>query len=75
MPAATSADRRRQVEEFVASEIEPIRRRYPNRRAADDDSLVRWHAELAHGRTASIKYQRPKIGPGQTEGLALASLA
>ncbi len=31
----------RQVDEFVAREIEPIRRRYPNRRAADDDSRVR----------------------------------
>jgi adenylosuccinate lyase len=31
----------RQVDEFIAHEIEPIRRRYPNRRAEDDDSRVR----------------------------------
>ena len=31
----------RQVEEFMAREIEPIRRRYPDRRPADEDSEVR----------------------------------
>ena len=30
----------RQVEEFLAREVEPIRRRYPNRRAEDPNSLV-----------------------------------
>jgi adenylosuccinate lyase len=31
----------RQVEEFIEREIEPIRQRYPNRRAADQDAEVR----------------------------------
>jgi adenylosuccinate lyase len=31
----------RQVDEFIIREIEPIRRRYPDRRAADEDSQVR----------------------------------
>jgi adenylosuccinate lyase len=31
----------RQVDEFIAREIEPIRRRYPERRPVDDDSAVR----------------------------------
>ncbi len=31
----------RQVEEFLAREVEPIRRRYPNRPAEDPNSLVR----------------------------------
>ncbi len=31
----------RQVEEFITREIEPIRRRYPDRRPADEDSEVR----------------------------------
>ncbi len=31
----------RQVDEFITREIEPIRRRYPDRRAVDEDSQVR----------------------------------
>ncbi len=31
----------RQVEDFIAREIAPIRRRYPDRRPADEDSEVR----------------------------------
>jgi adenylosuccinate lyase len=31
----------RQVEEFITREVEPIRRRYPDRRVNDDDSAVR----------------------------------
>jgi adenylosuccinate lyase len=31
----------RQVDDFLAQEIEPIRRRYPDRRSEDPDSLVR----------------------------------
>jgi adenylosuccinate lyase len=31
----------RQVDEFIIREIEPIRRRYPDRRAADEESQVR----------------------------------
>ncbi len=39
--AGTSADASRQVEEFVAREVEPIRRRYPEPPAEDPDDRVR----------------------------------